>query len=143
MCFYWVLSHMCKVCVCVFPGPDCMCMFFCASEVHVCTQSPHTFFFLLGHGATSYCPPVSRPRHCSSVRFFSFSLKLSSAVHWIRLRLPLRFLCLFRIHYPDFFPLSFLPDSQAAAVPNSLALHFFKATFKNKLITHRPLMKSC
>lgn len=138
MYVYWVLSHMCKVCVCVFffPGPDCMCVF-CDSEVHVCTQSPHTFFFPRAW-LHFLVPPSAQTLSLFLCMIFSFS-ELSSAVHWFRLLPPppLPFLCLFRIHYPDFFPLSFLPDSQAAAVPNSLALHFFKATFK-KQVDHTP-----
>lgn len=92
---------MCKVCVFFFQGLiACVCFLW---QWGACVHSkPSHFFFSLGMApllSAPQCPdPVTVPL---SVLFFS--LKLSSAVHGIRLRLPLLFLCLFRIHYPDFF----------------------------------------
>lgn len=44
VCFYWVLLHMCKVCVCFFPGLDCMCMFFVTVRC-MCALKALTLFF--------------------------------------------------------------------------------------------------
>lgn len=134
------------MCVCFFPGPDCMCMFFCASEVHVCTQSPHTFFFFSSWAWRHFLLPPSVQTASLFLCTFFFFLSLLNSVQQFTgsgFDSPFDFFVYSEFITQIFPPLSFLPDSQAAAVPNSLALHFFKATFKNKLITHRPLMKSC
>lgn len=142
MCFYWVLLHMCKVCVCFFPGLDCMCMFFVTVRC-MCALKALTLFFSLGMApllSAPQCPdPVTVPL---SVLFF-FPLNSVQQFMGSGFISPFYFFVYSEFITQIFPPLSFLPDSQAAAVPNSLALHFFKATFKNKLITHRPLMKSC
>lgn len=138
MCVFTGCSHTCVKCVCVFfPFYQglvvCACFF--ATVRCMCALKALTLFFFSSWAWRHFLvPPSAQTSSLFLCRFFFhssflFFFKLSSAVHWFRLRLPLPFLCLFRIHYPDFSPPSFLPDSQAAAVPNSLALHFFKATF--------------
>lgn len=80
------------------------------------------------------------PPCAQTLSLFHCAFSLSSAVHWFSLRSfhhphpttpPLHFFV-----YTEFitriFSLSFLPDSQATAVPNSLALLFFKATYKKQ-----------
>lgn len=66
------------------------------------------------------------PCHCSSAHFLQ--------IQQFGLRTPLHFFVYSELISKN-FPPSFLLDSQATAVPNSLALLFFKATFKNKKIT--------
>lgn len=129
MCVFTGCSHTCVKCVFFFffflPGPDCMCMF-SATVRCMCELKALTLFFSPG-----MAPLLSAPQCPDSVTVslkvflfqFSSSLVQASTPPSISLFIPNslpRF----------FFPPSLLPDSQAAAVPNSLALHFFKATFK-------------
>lgn len=139
MCVFTGCSHTCVKCVFFFflPGPDFMCMFSCNSEVHVCTQSPHTFF------SVDMAPLLSAPQ-CpgpvtDSLKGFLFFSFLNSVHQFTGSCFDSSFHSFVYSEFITqiFFPPSFLPDSQAAAVPNSLALHFFKATFK-KQVDHTP-----
>lgn len=112
--------------VCFASVLDCMCVLLRWLGAYVHSKPSH---FLHGHGATPQCPQCPNP---VTILLCVFT-QLGSSLVQLSTPPPLPFLCLFRIHYPDFFPLSFLPDSQATAVPNSLALHFFKATFKKQV----------
>lgn len=143
VCFYWVLSHMCKVCfffsltrawlhVCCF-------FFFCNSEAHVCTQNLHTFFFLPRAWRHFLVPPSAQTLSLFLWRFFFFFFFFLSSVQQFTgsgFDSPFYFFVYSEFITQIFFLPSFLPDSQAAAVPNSLALHFFKATFKKTSWSH-------
>lgn len=99
-----------------------------------CVRLGKLYLFFPGHSATSECPPVPRPCHCSTVRFFAqFS---SSPIRPYRPPPPpSSFLCLFRIHYQDFFPV-FSPRFTSHSSSKFLGSALFQSHIsKNKLIT--------
>lgn len=107
MCFYWALSHMCKVCVLFFffffvPGPDCMCVCFFATVRRMCALKALTlvvfFFFFLGTAPLRSAPQCPDPVTVSPKFFYLNSVQQFTGSGFDS---PFPFLCLFRIHYPD------------------------------------------
>lgn len=101
MCVFTGCSHTCVKCVFFFFSfyqglIACVCFL---QQWGACVNSKPSHFFFPQAWHHFLVPPSAQTPSLFLWRFFFFS----SAVHWFRLRLPLPFLCLFRIHYPDFF----------------------------------------
>lgn len=106
------------------------------------SKPSHLFFFSPGMAPLVSAPQCPDPVTVSLKVFLFLSLSFFFFLNSVQQFAGSGFDSPFHFFvYSEFItqipPPSFLPDSQAAAVPNSLALHFFKAAFK-KQVDHTP-----
>lgn len=110
---------------------DCMCMCFRLCGAYVCVlESAPSFSWARRH--------LLVPPSAQTLSLFLCAFSLSSAVHRFSLRSllpPPSFLCLYRIHYQDFFPCLFSRIHKPQQFQIPWLCSFSKPHLKNKLIT--------